>query len=119
MLAAGFCYPAHVKTLVCPHCQSSVYPNASVCTGCHAEIVRGASRKEKTTAGCLAMCIGLLVTLIAIGAVLPSLGAPSEKGFAVVVGLLLSAVLFNLGGRALARVMFRTKLRFFRAYQHR
>lgn len=80
MLRSRFCYAANVKTLVCPRCQSSVDSSASVCKGCHAEIVRGASRKEKTTAGCLAMGIGLLVTLIAIGAMLPSLGAPKGKG---------------------------------------
>lgn len=119
MLPAGFCYPADVKTLVCPHCQTAVDQNASLCAGCGAEIVRGASRREKSIAGCLATCIAIVITLGVVGIMFRSVAAPNEKGFAVVVGLLLIAILFNIIGRTLARLLFRSRLRFFRTFQHR
>jgi hypothetical protein len=65
------------------------------------------------------MCVGILITVTVIGMMLPSIGAPSEMGFAVLIGLLLSAVVFNFVGRALVKVLFRSRLRFFRTYQHR
>lgn len=108
-----------MKNLVCPHCQSTVDPSASVCLGCGAEIVRGASRKEKFTVGCLSTCIGVLITVVAIGMMLPSIGPPSEMGLAVLLGTLLSALVFNILGRVLASLLFRSRLRFFRTYQHR
>ena len=118
MAPLAFCYPANVKTLVCPHCQSVVDQSASVCAKCGAEIVRGASRREKSVAGCMATCIGLVISLAAIGMVFRSIPTPNEKGFAIVVGLLLAAVLFNFVGRALVTLLFRSRLRFFRKYQH-
>ncbi len=109
-----------MKSLVCPHCQSVVDQNASVCLGCGAEVVRGASRKEKLTVGCLSTCIGVLITMVAIGSmVLPSIGPPNEMGLAVLLGILLSALVFNVLGRLLASLLFRSRLRFFRTYQHR
>ena len=107
-----------MKNLVCPHCQSIVDPKASVCLGCAAEVVRGASQREKTTAGCLFTAIGLLITMVAMGLILPVVGARNEYGLAFVVGMLLAAVVFNLAGRALVRLLFRSRLRFFRTYRH-
>lgn len=102
-------------------CQNIVRPGASICTGCGAEIVRGASRKEKSVAGCLSGTVGLLITMVAIGFVLRSspLGASNKFGLAILLGLLLSALIFNILGRAFVRLLFRSRLRFFRAYQHR
>jgi hypothetical protein len=53
-----------------------------------------------------------------MGLVLPSVGARNEYGLAFVVGLLVAALVFNLIGRALVRVLFRSRLRFFRTYRH-
>jgi hypothetical protein len=49
---------------------------------------------------------------------LPVVGARNEYGLAFVVGMLLAAVVFNLAGRALVRLLFRSRLRFFRTYRH-
>ena len=107
-----------MKNLVCPHCQTSVNATASVCLGCGAEVVRGASQREKTTAGCLVTTVGVLITMVAMGFILPSVGARNEYGLVFVVGLLVAAVIFNLIGRALVGMLFRSRLRFFRTYRH-
>ena len=108
-----------MSNLICPHCQSVVNQNASVCSGCGAEIIRGASRKEKTTAGCLSSCIGVVATLAVIGFILQSGGASNEWGFLVLLGILMSALIFNVLGRLVVGLLFRSRLRFFRAYRHR
>jgi hypothetical protein len=107
-----------VSSLVCPHCQTGVRDRASVCLGCGAEIVRGASKRERSIAGCLSGGIGVAIALMVIGFTFQSVAAPNEYGFAVVVGLLLSAMTFNIFGRALVRLLFRSRLRFFRNYRH-
>lgn len=76
-----------MKNLVCPHCQTTVNPKAFVCLGCGAEVVRGASRREKTTAGYLFTAIGVLITMVAMGLILPVVGARNEYGLAFVVEL--------------------------------
>lgn len=91
---------------------------ASVCLGCGAEVVRGASQREKTTAGCLSTVLGVVVTMVGMGLILPAVGARNEYGLAFVVGLLISAFIFNLLGRALVGIFFRSRLRFFRSYRH-
>lgn len=108
-----------MQTLVCPHCQSTVDQHASVCIRCNAEIVRGASRKEKATAGCLATLVGIIVSFITIGFVAPRFRSPNEMGVPLVAGLIAAALLFNFLGRGLASFLFRSRLRFFRNYQHR
>ena len=79
-----------MKNLVCPHCQTTVDPKASVCLGCGAEVVRGArsGRKRRRDSR-----IGVLITMVAMGLILPVVGARNEYGLAFVVGLLLAAVL--------------------------
>ena len=74
--------------------------------------------ERKTTAGCLFTAIGVLITMVAMGLILPVVGARNEYGLAFVVGMLLAAVVFNLAGRALVRLMFRSRLRFSRTYRH-
>ena len=51
------------KTLVCPHCATQVPAHASVCVGCGAEIVHGATRQERSTVGCLFTVVVMLVTM--------------------------------------------------------
>lgn len=103
---------------MCPHCQSVVDQTASVCVGCGAEIVRGASRRERSIAGCLSSGVGVVIALVAVGFKLQSVAAPNEYGLAVVVGLVLSALFFNILGKVLVRLLFRSRLRFFRSYRH-
>ena len=107
-----------MKNLVCSHCQSTVVENASVCLGCGAEIVRGPSRRERSIAGCLSSGVGLVIALIVLGLTMQSIAAPNEYGFVAVVGLLLAALIFNILGRAFVRLLFRSRLRFFRSYRH-
>ena len=107
-----------MKNLACPHCQTVVKSEASVCLGCGAEIVRGASRREKTTGGCLVAIVGLVLTMSVLGLVLPAYGIGSESGLVIIVGLILAAVILNLLGRALVGFFFRSRLRFFRTYRH-
>ena len=57
--------------------------------------------------------------LVALGLLLPSFGASNKFGLPILVGLLASVLVFNILGRLLVRVLFRSRLRFFRAYQHR
>lgn len=90
-----------------------------LCAGCGAEIVRGASRREKSVAGCLSSGVGLVIALMVVGFMFHSSASSNKYGLAIIVGLLISALLFNLLGRALVRLLFRTRLRFFRAYRHR
>ena len=107
-----------MKNLVCPHCQTAVKSEASVCLGCGAEIVRGASRRERTTGGCLVAIVGLVVTMGVLGLVLPAYGIGSESGLAIIIGLIIAAVILNVLGRVLVGFLFRSRLRFFRTYRH-
>lgn len=106
-----------MESLQCPHCRTSVDARASVCAGCGAEIVRGASRNEKNIAGCLFSFAGLVLSLIVLGA----LAAPKldyGKGLVAIVGLVVVVALFNMVGVGVAKLLFRSKLRFFRNYRH-
>ena len=107
-----------MKNFVCPHCKTTVESEATVCLGCGAEVVRGASQRERKTAGCLFTAIGVVITMVAMGLILPSVGARNEYGLAFVVGLLVSALIFNWVGRAFVGMLFRSRLRFFRTYRH-
>ena len=106
-----------MEPLRCPHCHTNVDARASVCAGCGAEIVRGASRNERATAGCLFSLAGLVLSLFIVG-VLPLSSSNYGQGVAVVLGLFLAVMIFNAAGRGVARLVFRSKLRFFRNYRH-
>lgn len=56
--------------------------------------------------------------MVGMGLILPAVGARNEYGLAFVVGLLISAFISNLLGRALVGIFFRSRLRFFRNYRH-
>jgi hypothetical protein len=106
-----------MQKLVCPHCDSQVSERANVCVGCGAEIVRGATRRERTNVGCAFAFLALLVGLVAMGASL--LPAPnSDSALFVVLGLSGFVFFGSLVGNALARLFHRSKLRFFRTYDH-
>jgi predicted nucleic acid-binding Zn ribbon protein len=113
-----------MKTLVCPHCHTQVPESASVCTGCGAEIVHGLNRRERSFVGlsfvALALLIGVLIWRgleIAHGApVLPS--PKAEDGFFVSAGLIVLIVFPYCIGKSFGRFLCRSRVRFFRSYQH-
>lgn len=106
-----------MKKLVCPHCDSEVSERASVCVGCGAEIVRGATKRERGNLGCAFAFVALLVGLVVMGA--SRLPAPnSDEALFVVFGLLGFVVVGFLVGKGIARLWHRSKLRFLRSYEH-
>jgi O-antigen/teichoic acid export membrane protein len=106
-----------MKKLVCPHCDSHVSERANVCVGCGAEIVRGATRRERTNFGCIFSILGLIVGLFIIGAMLPR--KPNDDAFLFVfLGLIAFVIVASFVGQGVARVFHRSKLRFLRGYEH-
>ena len=106
-----------MEPLQCPHCRTNVDVRASVCAGCGAEVVRGASRNERAAAGCLFSIAGLVLSLFVLGAV----AAPKldyGQGFVAILGVFGAVMLFNVVGVGVVKVLFRSKLRFFRRYRH-
>jgi excisionase family DNA binding protein len=54
-----------MKSLVCPHCQTPVSDRARVCSGCGAEVVRGATRRERFLVGVVfAVAAFLILTVV-------------------------------------------------------
>ena len=107
-----------MKKLVCPHCHSEVFARASVCPGCGAEIVRGATRQERVNAGCAFTFVGLVVGLSIMGASRNLPEPDSDAALFVVLGLLAFAVAASLAGQGFARLRHRSKVRFMRRYEH-
>lgn len=100
-----------------PHCRTIVDTRVSVCAGCGAEIVRGASRNERAVAGCLFSIVGLVLSLIVLG----SLAAPKldyGQGFVAILRVFGAVMLFNVVSVGVAKALFSSKLRFFRNYRH-
>ena len=90
-----------------------------MCLGCGAEVVRGASQREKKTAGCLFTAIGVVITMVAIGIILPSVGARNEYGLVFIVGLLVAALIFQLGRTCVGGNDSSVRVCvFFRTYRH-
>jgi predicted nucleic acid-binding Zn ribbon protein len=106
-----------MKMLVCPHCATQIPEHASVCVGCGAEIVRGATHQERSTAGC---CFTVLVLLIAmaIAGMQPMPDPHGDAALFLVLKFLGLAVLANIVGRLAMGWLRRSKLRFLRTYRH-
>ena len=116
---------ALVKTLVCPHCQTQVPQSASVCTVCGAEIVRGLTRPGRSLVGLACVGLAILIAVVALrafeiargGAPLPS--PKAQDGLFVVAAIIVLLVVpYVIGSRA-ARLLWRSRIRFVRNYQHR
>jgi predicted nucleic acid-binding Zn ribbon protein len=105
-----------MKSLVCPHCHTMVPEQASVCVGCGAEIVRGATRRERTGAGCAVAGVFLFIALAIVG-MRPLPPPSSDDGFFLVLKLVGVFLVGNLLGRLFMRWFRRSRLRFFRAYR--
>lgn len=86
--------------------------------GCSAEIVRGATRGERSSAGCGVALLAMFVTMLI--ASVPRLPDPRDDAtLFLVLKLIGVAILGNVVGRVAMRWMRRSKLRFIRSYQHR
>lgn len=107
-----------MNKLVCPHCDSHVSERASVCVGCGAEIVHGATRRERANFGCAFSILGLVFGLIAIGLMLPPKPG-NDAGLFVFLGLIGFVIAASLLGQGIAHIIYRSKLRFLRRYEHR
>jgi predicted nucleic acid-binding Zn ribbon protein len=54
-----------MKAVACPHCQTPVSDGARVCSGCGAEVVRGATRRERFLVGVgFAVAAFLILTVV-------------------------------------------------------
>jgi hypothetical protein len=113
-----------MNALLCPHCQTPAASGARVCRGCGAEIVRGPSRRERPLIGIVfvvaAMFLGgvlLRVLEIARGS-LPLPFPKAEYGFWVLLAVIAVVVVPYIVGTRVARVLWRTRVRFYRTYQH-
>src|SRR6266849_1377145 len=80
-------YDTGMNTLACPHCQTSVSEDSRVCRGCGAEIVHGASRRERSLIGVMFVMAAMLITVVLFRSLeimrgAPPLSAPkAEDGF--------------------------------------
>jgi hypothetical protein len=117
-------YIRAMKLLLCPHCQTPTSDKASVCRGCGAEIVRGASRRERALIGAMfviaAMLIGVVVLRVlqtAHGA-LPLPPPKAEDGFLVLVGVFAVVVVPYVVGTRIARMLWRSRIRFHKTYEN-
>jgi predicted nucleic acid-binding Zn ribbon protein len=113
-----------MNALVCPHCQTTVSEDSRVCRGCGAEIVRGSSRRERSLTGLGFVIAAMLVAVvlfrvleIARGA-LPLSSPKPEDGFFFFVGLIAVVVAPYIIGTRVARLHWRSRIRFYRTYQH-
>ena len=111
-------YDFWMKTLVCPHCGTHVPEHASICVGCSAEIVVGATRRERSTAGCLASVLALLVTMAIVG--MGSMPDPRiDAALFLVLKFLALIIVANVLGRLAMHWAGHRKLRFFRKSNYR
>jgi predicted nucleic acid-binding Zn ribbon protein len=113
-----------MKALACPHCQTSVSEDSRVCRGCGAEIVHGASRRERSLTGLGFVIAAMLVAVVLFRSLeimrgVPALSSPrAEDGFLFFVGLIAVVVIPYLMGTRVARLLWRSRTRFYRTYQH-
>src|SRR5258708_33392317 len=112
-----------MKVLVCPHCQTAVSDGTRVCSGCGAEVVRSASRRERSLIGVMFVIAAMLITVVLFRSLeimrgAPPLSAPkAEDGFLFFIGLIAVVVSPYLLRTRVARLLRRSRTRFFRSYQ--
>ncbi|MDQ6912262.1 MAG: zinc ribbon domain-containing protein [Verrucomicrobiota bacterium] len=113
-----------MNALVCPHCQTAVSEDSRVCRGCGAEIVRGANRRERSLIGVVFVILAMLIGVVLFRSLeimrgAPPLSAPkAEDGFLLFVDLIAVVVVPYIIGTRIARLLWRSRTRFYRAYQH-
>ena len=113
-----------MNMLLCPHCQTPASDSAIVCRGCGAEIVRGASRRERALIGAMFVIAAMLIGAVAWRALEVAHGAPllpppkPEYGVWVLLALIVIVFVPYMLGARIARVFWRSRIRFYRRYQH-
>ena len=113
-----------VKTLVCPHCHTQVPESASVCVGCGAEIVRGLSRRGRSFVGLAFVAASIFLFGFFLNAYQVINGHPflkqpkAEDAPYAILGIIIAVMIPYLLGTRIARLFRRSRVRFFRSYQH-
>ena len=113
-----------MKKLVCPHCTSQVPEHANVCVGCGAEVVRGATRGERSTVGVVFAGLATFSVVVAMRVVeikygsLPVPPPNSDKALFYFLGLIAFVMIGYMIGKGVARIVRRSQVRFFRTYRH-
>jgi len=113
-----------MKALVCPHSQTPVSDRARVCSGCGAEVVRGATRRERFLVGVVfAVAAFLILTVVLrmfqIGRGSLLLPSPKADGaLFIFLGLIGLLVFSYMIGKRVAHFLRRSHVRFYRAYRH-
>ncbi len=113
-----------MKTLVCSHCQTHVPIGANVCTGCGAEVVRGATRRERSRFGLLFVAGAVVLLVVALRAWQIGTGSThlpqpnSDAALLLILGAIALLVLAYITGKTTGRLFRRSQVRFFRTYRH-
>ena len=113
-----------VKKLVCPHCTSQVSEHANVCVGCGAEVVRGATRAERSTVGFAFVIVTFLIVVLVCRAFeigrgsMPFPPPDSDGALFYFLGLIGVLIFGYMIGKGVARFLRRSQVRFFRSYRH-
>jgi hypothetical protein len=95
-----------------------------VCRGCGAEIVRGANRRERALIGVMFVIAAMFVTAVLLRVLEIARGVPPlpfpkpEYGFWVLLGLIAIVLMPYMVGTRVARLLWRSRIRFYRNYQH-
>jgi hypothetical protein len=95
-----------------------------VCRGCGAEIVRGANRRERLLTGVVCVIAAMFVAVVLLRVLEITRGAPplpfpkAEYGFWVLLAVIAVVVVPYIVGTRIARLLWRSRIRFYRTYQH-
>ena len=95
-----------------------------VCRGCGAEIIRGASRRERALIGVAFVIAAMLVGAVVLRALEIACGAPplpapkAEYGFLLSLAVIAVVVMPYMIGTRVARRFWRSRVRFYSRYQH-
>jgi hypothetical protein len=113
-----------MNMLLCPHCQTPVSDSAIVCRGCDAEIVRGASRRVRSLIGVAFVIAAMFVTAVLLRVSEITHGAPllappkAEDGVWVLLALVAIVFIPYILGTRVARLFWRSRVRFYRNYRY-
>jgi predicted nucleic acid-binding Zn ribbon protein len=113
-----------VKTLLCPHCHTQVPEQANVCTGCGAEIVRGLSRRGRSFVELAFVAASIFLFGFSLNAYQVINGHPflkqskAEDDLYPILGIIIVVVIPYLLGTRITRLFRKSRVRFFRSYQH-
>ncbi len=113
-----------MNMLLCPHCRTPVPDSAMVCGGCGAEIVHGASRGQRALIGIMFVFVAMFAAAVLLRVLEIARGASplpppkAEDGFWVSLAVIAVVVVPYMVGTRVARLFWRSRIRFYRHYQH-